>query len=173
MVQMAPAVAPISGALVANHLRPYEQWPTFRELIERARAGFASALGDHAIERLGLRYINELPLDPSRRIRDVLVARPQLPEPLAGSVVNIYQRADIPMHDIEGIFIHQAGLGAPRGDGPRALFLDLDLGSTKPFQISDSEAILAWLDRAHDRISEAFAASVTKEYFAELKRGSA
>jgi uncharacterized protein (TIGR04255 family) len=170
MVQVSPA-----GALVINHLRPYDRWETYRDLILRTLGEFVQVVGAGPIDRIGLRYINRLILGSSQPgLRDVLSVYPRLSGPLERGLLNFYQRADLVHSDAEGVLVHQVGLGTPTApEGPRSIMLDLDFGSvpTRRFRADDVDDLLEWLERAHERVEEAFIASLQPEYYDRLRRG--
>lgn len=159
LVQVGP------GLFAVNHLRPYENWGSFRGMIERAARAFFDVVGSTAIERVGLRYINEI--NPQGgRVRDFLAVHPRLIGPLERPMRGLFQRYDLDYPDV-GSLVHHVGLG---GDPKTpSLYLDLDFGSVTRFRSSATDEVLAWLDVAHERVGEAFVASLTTDYYNSLK----
>ena len=161
MVQLAP------GALVVNHLRPYDSWEIYAQLIMGTLKTYLGATGCNRATRVGLRYINHLPLEKPARVRDLLTTRPPLTGVLEGPMTNFYQRYDLVQDDIDAHLVHQTGTAV--ANGVQGVILDLDLSSRQPIDVSIATTMLAWLDRAHDRIEAAFHASITDQHMRYLR----
>lgn len=164
MIQLGP------NLLAVNHLRPYANWESFRDLILRVLRLYHELSHPGRIQRIGLRYINhiEVPAE-SPNGRRVLTVQPQLAGPLARPLAGFYQRYELSHERPPGTLIHQTGIQDV--DARRVAVLDLDFGSEQLADVSDFDAVTAWLDAAHARIEESFLASVTQETLDAMRRG--
>lgn len=162
MVQVAP------NLLVVNHLRPYEDWERFRELIVRMFTRYSSLMGPWKVQRTGLRYINRLPLPGGPRdLSDVVTVVSQSWSGLqARTLSRFYQKYELEYDDPTGTLVHQTGT-VRDGDEESAM---LDLHFISECEVDDVTVLVPWLDQAHDRIGEAFVASLHPDYHATLKR---
>jgi len=159
-----------SNLLAINQLRPYQDWVTFRTRILNIHEAYVELSGQSELERIGLRYINQIALhgEDEEIARMITVAPPLigvLKRPLAG----FYQRYELLQECPKGVLIHQTG--KRKGEKEDTLILDLDLASTDCASVVGSEAIGTWLDQAHDRVYEAFVASLTQELYERLRKG--
>ena len=162
MVQVGPKL------LVINHLRPYTNWETFRDLILGIHRTYCDIAGSNTLGRLGLRYINQIP-QAEQAIEDIITLRPALSRSLDRSVSTFYQRYEFTHEDPKGILIHQTGRRLV--DEKPVIMLDLDFGSEDVGEIGSADAVVDWLDRAHDRVEEGFIDSLVPSFYDRLKRG--
>lgn len=95
-----------------------------------------------------------------------------LTPPLTGTLDRplhtFYQRYEIEQENPEGILVHQTGTQKDE-IGNSVLVLDLDFGSVKVKDLKNAEAVKNWLNLAHDRMYEAFVASLTPSTYSSLK----
>jgi uncharacterized protein (TIGR04255 family) len=156
-----------SGMLAINQLRPYFNYPTFRKEIEARLADYRAVASPKKITRIGLRYINHVPVAEGKSLETVLnvgiKAPPSLPEKPDPYLVRL-------------VFSYAAGRDnlilittkAPGYQDVSRTVLDLDYVLVKPDQIEDQE-LLRWVDNAHDTIEEVFHACVTKAALSSFK----
>jgi len=52
-----------------------------------------------------------------------------------------------------------------------SMMLDLDFCSGEVGALQDNDAVARWLDSAHERVLEAFVASLNPKFYDRLKRG--
>jgi uncharacterized protein (TIGR04255 family) len=164
MVQVGPHL------MAVNHLRPYPQWETFRGLIMRVFSTYSDVTHTTSLSRIGLRYINqiELPAEPVE-IGDFSTLKPPLLGPLDRPLQGFYQRYEIVQDAPVGVLIHQTGI--QKSEERRVIIVDLDFGSHEVTNIQDATAVEAWLDLAHERVEEAFIASLNPALYERMKRG--
>ena len=156
--------------LSINHLRPYRTWEDFRDLVLRMYDTYVGVSGSHPLHRIGLRYINHLPLPPiGQELHEMLTTKPNLSGRLDRKVTSFFQRYALQHDDPPGILIHQTGL--QRSDDDPIVTLDLDFYSQEVRGIGSGDALGDWLDRAHARVEEAFIDSLNAEAYERLKRG--
>ena len=75
MVQVGP------NLVAVNHLKPYSNWETFKQMIARSLEAYKKVADPQAINRIGLRYINRIEIPDQRKveIEDYVLAVPQVP----------------------------------------------------------------------------------------------
>lgn len=167
MVQVGPHL------LTINHLRPYPQWENFLTLILRTLKTYWKLTTEQVpFERIGLRYINEIQLTVEQvDIGEIITTKPPLGEPLDRPLVGFYQRYELKYEEPLGILIHQTGI-QKTADGKASLMLDLDFGSQEVFNLSTEDEVRNWLEKAHDRVYEAFRASLVPDVYEKMRRGN-
>jgi uncharacterized protein (TIGR04255 family) len=164
LVQVGP------NHLVVNHKLPYPGWAGFFMLIERI-LGMYLHLVPSSAQRVGLRYINQIPgpFDGSVEIGSLITLDPPIPPEIARPLLNFYQRYELRHDDPEGVLIHQTGMQLTP-ENEMALMLDLDFGSL-PGSAPDVSEAGPWLQAAHDRVEDAFQASVNPKLLERMRRG--
>jgi uncharacterized protein (TIGR04255 family) len=119
--------------LLSIHALPnYPGWEEFRRRIEVALAAYVSAAEPVGVQRVGVRYVNEIRLaQPMVELLDYLTLPPQLPDLASLTVRNFFMRiecesADTPMRLVETLGSAQAE------EGEVAFVLDLDTNREWP-----------------------------------------
>jgi uncharacterized protein (TIGR04255 family) len=119
-----------------------------------------------AFERISLRYINRIELPDGCELGDFTTLEPSLSGALDRPLVGLYQRYELLYDAPRGVLVLQTGIQKlPDGN---ALMIDLDFGSAEP-PSSAHELPDQWLDVAHDRVHQAFVASLSSSHYARLK----
>lgn len=155
------------GMLAINQLRPYSDYATFRREIEARLADYREIALPKRLTRLGLRYINRLPVPEDRNLGAVLHVGFKVPQTLPGPPDPYLLRLE---------FVYQGGRDrlflitakAPSRQDGSEVVLDLDYVLLKPDQVGEKE-LMEWVDTAHDTIESVFHASVTKAALVSFK----
>jgi uncharacterized protein (TIGR04255 family) len=156
--------------LAVNHLRPYTDWATYRDLILTIFQKCCGLIAPVTLARLGLRYINQLETPgESFQIGELLTLDPPLSGPLKRPLKGFYQRYEVVQESPRGVLIHQTGL--QNAGGQQLVMLDLDFGSEDVKDVQSVQAVRTWLDLAHERVLEAFVASLPPSVYEAMKRG--
>ncbi|MHB8763286.1 MAG: TIGR04255 family protein, partial [Deferrisomatales bacterium] len=154
--------------LAINQLPPYDNWEAFKKMVIEVLGIYRTIDPGASITRIGLRYINKLTAPPEGPVEldDYVSVFPKLPGPLSSPLNGYFQRFEIIYEDPPGLLVHQNGL---QGDGhERHIVLDLDFFSA--FAGKDRpEDVSVWLDRAHDRVEDAFTVSLSPGKYEELR----
>jgi len=150
-----------ANLLVVNQLRPYNGWEQLRSLIARIYSEYGTLSGQTHLARIGLRYINQIDvIDDFSQWAEIVTVAPPLSGALQRTLTGFYQRYEI-LHDVPpGLLLLQ--VGNRRQGAQNALMLDLDFATQPNAVPSGEEAILDWLDNAHDRIYESLVASLSE-----------
>lgn len=165
MVQVGPQL------LVINHLKPYPGWKHFLTLTLKILEEHRT-LAEMPFNRIGLRYINQIGLsDGPTDIGQIITTDPRLQAELDRPLVGFYQRYELQHEDPPGILIHQTGIQRSP-DGKATLMLDLDFGSHSVSDLGASGDVRQWLDKAHDRIYEAFRATLVSAIYEKMREGT-
>lgn len=147
--------------LAINSLRPYPTWAGFKPKIERAFEALSRTVEIRGLERIGLRYINqiEIPSSPVRLenyFHFYLFLGPQLPQDMAdfiaGSDFFFAKRLDRCR-----VQLRPAPSSTPECT---ALMLDIDyfLAQEKGIEV---RAAMDWVEEAHDKVEEVFEGCIT------------
>jgi uncharacterized protein (TIGR04255 family) len=164
LVQVGP------NLLAVNHLRPYPDWTTFRALVTRMFDQYIEVAGFAAINRAGLRYINQIPLGaPKTDLSSIVSTDPGLCGPLDRPLAGFYQRFELQHDAPSGILVLQVGTqSTPDGE---FVNIDLDFGSQPGPDAARGADLVAWLDQAHEVVERSFIGSLNPECFTRLKEG--
>jgi uncharacterized protein (TIGR04255 family) len=115
-------------------------------------------------ERTGLRYINRIKLSEGCDLGDFMTLEPPLSGALDRPLVGLHQRNERLYDAPRGVLVLQTGIQKlPAGN---FLMIDLDFGSAGPPFSAAGESRDRWLDAAHDRVHEAFVASLSPNAYA-------
>jgi uncharacterized protein (TIGR04255 family) len=150
--------------LAVNHLKPYSNWETFKQMIERSLGVYRQVADPQAVKRIGLRYINrlEFPNQPSVEIERYLLAVPTVPSDVPQVFTSWAQRIEIPFTEANGLLVLQSRSVSGEVQKDIAFLLDLDF-VTLQAQLVTLDSAMEWVERAHDEIEGTFEASVTPE----------
>lgn len=158
--------------LAVNALRPYPTWEGFKPKIERAFESLSRTVEIGGLERIGLRYINQIEIPSSMfKIENYLqfyvLLGPQLPQDLADFIAR-------------GEFVYADGRDrcrvelkpAPSRDPQRTtLMLDIDYFLARQKAV-EAHAAINWIEAAHDRVEQVFEGCITdslRNLFQEVK----
>lgn len=165
LVQVGP------NLLVINHLRPYPRWEVFRDLIMKILEEYCSISQLSKLHRIGLRYINQFMLPKDEiKIDHYLTLDPPLQGVLDKPLNKFYQRYEFVQDNPCGFIIHQTGFQEVKDN--LAIMLDIDFGSFEVTELKETQDIGTWLDLAHNRVYEAFVASLNHTFYERLKKGN-
>lgn len=128
--------------LAVSRLAPYENWAKFRDEAVRLWNIYRDLARPPEVQRLGVRYINVIPLDTMDQIGQVLESPPTPPKamglPIGGFV---YQtRFEIPGYAYEMNVVQTIQPPSTETDEKFGLILDVDVFTTKPF-VDDEETL--------------------------------
>jgi uncharacterized protein (TIGR04255 family) len=150
MVQVGPDV--LSVHVTAN----YPGWELFLPMIVSVSGTYRQISAPRAINRIGLRYVNRLPIPAGPiEITDYLNFYPRIPETIQQAHGPFIVGVLFDCNEGNDLLNVRVGNAAPTG-----IALDLDYSSAKPGSVP-LEAISDWCKTAHDKIEAMFEASIT------------
>jgi uncharacterized protein (TIGR04255 family) len=155
--------------LSVNHLRPYETWESFRDLILSVYRRYSEVVAPQPLARIGLRYINLIERR-NRDIPDILTNAPGLAGRSDRPITSFYQRYQVRYDHPSGMLIHQTG--SQDTDSKKAIALDIDFVSEPVSGVDTESAVIQWLDQAHQQVEASFIDSIPAKLFQELKFGA-
>ena len=147
--------------LAVSRLPPYESWEGLRDTVRSIWPIYVGIFGPESVLRLGVRYINRLPMQPEQSVDLdlMLTAGPRIPPKLPQTLAQFVTRVVIPVQP-EGVqvAILQSIESSPTGGG---LILDIDAWCEKSVT-PDSEEIWATLEALREAKNMAFFGSLTQ-----------
>jgi uncharacterized protein (TIGR04255 family) len=154
VVQIGP------GILSINVLKHYPKWPGFKASIFEILDKYNRVVPAQRLERIGLRYINQIKVDAKRAIHDWFTYYPALPARLQNAPSMLLLRTEHMMTEQNGRLIFT--LASPQGSlaEERNYVLDLDF-VTLTAPSNTQEMCERWVDVAHDEIEATFEATIT------------
>jgi len=140
--------------LLISHLSTYTNWEHFLKLIDMTLNVYNEINNPKDIERIGLRYINEIPFSNEKcELKDYFNFYPylgsDLPQDYSSFISGIQISFDKRMNNLKLQMTN---------NGP-SIILDLDYFVTDSKYIS-LDNIFPWLDKAHNRIITTFEGSI-------------
>jgi uncharacterized protein (TIGR04255 family) len=157
-----------------NQLRPYPEWPKFKEVILTNFHHYLKVAEPRGFARIGLRYINRIPLPESTvNLNDYFNSLPKVAEPIPQVFKGFLMQVEVPYGELKSSLRIVLGTVPPDSEAKYPVLLDLDMYAQESDcpMIGDVEM---WLDAAHQSVEEAFEASITDtsrtELFGEVKQ---
>jgi uncharacterized protein (TIGR04255 family) len=163
MVQVGP------NLLVVNHLQPYQSWNVFCSLIVKIFREYIGLLDSFTLERIGLRYINNVPVpEEPFEVSDFLTTKPNLVNSIDLPISFFHQRYDLLYEKLFAVLVHQSAI-VQKPSGESVIVLDLDFNSNSVESFKHPDEVKKWLDEAHSHISCAFVDSLNDKFYQSLK----
>jgi uncharacterized protein (TIGR04255 family) len=151
-----------NGVLSVNHTA-YGGYDDLRRDVELVLDAVVALDAVGQVERLGVRYINRMLLD--RAWNEVTTATYGLPAFMSARVEGRQLHYTL-KYDKDTMDL---ALGDVSVEATQMLQLDLDYHRENANQTPERDAIMMWLDAAHDSVYQAFTGLLTEAYFAEIK----
>lgn len=126
------------SGVVFSRLEPYEKWESFKSEAMRFWEIFLELAAPVAIQRLGVRYINRIPLDSGEQISFYLRTVPSAPPGLALPIESFFYQDTyrVPGYPYQINWLRTIQpTGADPVDG-QALIVDIDVFTTESFQLN-------------------------------------
>jgi uncharacterized protein (TIGR04255 family) len=149
------------NVLAISRLDPYKGWEQFRPTIMKALDAYSEVVSAKALQRAGLRYLNQIAFDEERvELSDFFDLYPfvgkSLPQDYGPFFVGIQTAYD------DSLNVLRVNLGStfPSPAPLRlSMMLDIDyfLGKPEGIAIADIEQ---WLNQGHDRVASVFEGSI-------------
>lgn len=154
LIQVGP------GLLVANQLKPYKDYPSFRSFIEETMSVYRKVAKPAGLQRIGLRYINRIEMIPDQPLEEVFHIGFRIPEEFESFPDPYLLRTEFTYREERDKLIVIFTTAPPQEDSPSAVMLDFDYILVRPHEVNDK--LLEWMDEAHERIEDAFHACLTE-----------
>jgi len=155
LIQIAPDL------LVVNQLEPYPVWEKFKLTILENFQVYKQVANPKGFKRIDLRYINVFEFDKLRvELTDYFRYYPSIPKELPQIHNSFLTKVEFPFEDSNEMLILTLGSKIPSKPNIVSLVLDIDYVMIKPEYIF-LDAIDSWLDKAHERVENAFESSIT------------
>lgn len=145
-----------------SRLEPYDRWETFRDESRRLWSIYRQRTNPLSIDRLAVRYINELAIPQSfLDFADYLQVFPQLPKELDTGLASYFMQLLLPQEDIKAVLaLHQAYPPRTEPDVVR-IILDIDIFRSMDVP-DDEEEIWDFFELLRKRKNKVFDACLTK-----------
>ena len=153
------AVAPYR--LGVHHYKPYPTWERYSEIIDKGAQAYNDVLQPTKIQRIGLRYINEIHLDQvTASLEEYFDFYPFLGLNIPQQLSRFHCLVQIDFEDARDSLILQIA-HTPRTEGQNPqIILDLDYFLARPesFQLAETKD---WLEKAHSNLESVFEGCLT------------
>ena len=144
-----------------SQYRPYPSWDSFLEIIKRAYSSYLTVVRPQTIQRIGLRYINEISFDTQTiNLSEHFTFHPNFGPKLPQRNVNVRMSVDFTYDEHRDLARLQLGTIPGSDQISIAVSLDIDYFLLVPGTVLLTD-IEQWLDRAHSRVSSVFEGSIT------------
>jgi len=157
LIQVAPDL------LAINQLKPYPTWNKFKPMILEGFKVYKEIADPKGFRRIGLRYINILEFkDEKIELKDYFQYYPFIPDNMPRLHGPFLTRVEFPYEKRnEKLILTLSSLISKKPD-IIPILLDLDYAMAEPEYISLGQ-ISEWLDKAHERVENAFEACITNK----------
>lgn len=148
------AVAPYRLSL--HHFQPYPSWEGLREIVNKGTNAYREVLKPSRVERIGLRYINEIKLgSPRVELEDYFDFHPLVGSNLPQDFSRFHCFVQLAFEDNRDSLILQIG-SKPDPIGEEAVIvLDLDYFLADPSKLKIEEST-DWIEKAHANLESVF-----------------
>lgn len=153
------------GAVSASILKPYSGWESMKQHVQYTWEHTHAILGPTTVTRVGLRYINVIPLnDPNEPAAVWLLANDFIPKSLVQSKRGILFRSDFQLDEHNRMIIQLADR-IPDETWPNgSIVFDIDRIREVDGTDMDVARLLGLCDSLHDDVWNIFDSSLTKQY---------
>jgi uncharacterized protein (TIGR04255 family) len=155
------AVQIMRNRLTVNKLDPYTNFEFLKEEAQTFWEQYQQKLKPEQIQRVGLRYVNEIPLSES--LEHYLLFVPQ--GELAEQAVRSYQRYEIRRAEEQIAGLVQIIIEKES----KMLFIDIDLFSERLYQANDALVWSESVEQLHSLKNDLFFSTITEEYAKECE----
>ena len=153
IIQLGPRL------LVINALRPYPSWEAFKRRIDMAWKILQEVVEVTGLDRIGLRYINEIQIpDQPADLHKYLAFYPFVGQSLPQRMVSFIAGAVFPYADDRDRCRVQV---TPAGGDRSAVILDIDYFLARSRAVSPADAS-EWVEQAHGEVEAVFEGCVTE-----------
>lgn len=156
-----------SDGLTVSRLAPYSSWDDLVTTVRALWRDYVELFTPEMVTRLGVRYINLLPVPVDKPIDldSMLTAGPRIPKDLPQEMTEFMTRLVLPIPE-NGIVLTvvQAPGATPSGasTGSAGVILDIDAACDQNYALNQP-AMWEKLEQLHDAKNMAFFGSVTRE----------
>ena len=143
-----------------SHYRPYPGWEDYREIIHQVFAAYLAVAEPDSIQRIGLRYINDIPLQAPFEPEDYFEYYPRVGPKLPVDYGPFRMSVDFPFYaENDNARVQLIALPGETNDSV-VVRLDLDYSVVVPGSV-DLSGTGIWLNGAHSIISNLFEGCLT------------
>lgn len=153
-----------SDGLTISRLTPYDSWNDLVGNLQALWPVYVDIFKPEAAVRLGVRYINAIPLPLGKHDLDaILTAGPRIPQDFVPELSEFMTRLVLPMPDNETLVTIVQALGAVAVGGVKrdGVILDIDAACEQSFE-PDWSPMWAKLEMLRDAKNKAFFSSLHK-----------
>lgn len=159
------------GAVSASILKPYSGWESMKQHIQYTWEHTQTILGPTTLTRVGLRYINVIPLnDPDEPASAWLLVNDYLPKSVVRSARGILFRSDFPFDSSNRMIVQLADKGPDETLPNGSIIFDIDRIRQFEETEMDVSRLLDICDTLHDDVWKTFDSSLSQQYRQFLER---
>ncbi len=166
LIQIAPDL------LVVNQLKPYPNWERFKKKILEIFRIYKEIARPRSFRNIGLRYINIIEINEQKiELKEYFRFYPYIPNDLPEDFDSFLVRAEFPFESAKERLILTLTRVIPKNPDVISILLDLYYAAVAPEYIP-FDKVEEWLEKAHERIENAFESSITdktRELFGEVR----
>ena len=138
----------------AHHFAPYPGWKQFKEVAIYGESTYSTIAEPSAVERVGLRYINEINLPQKNLLlNEYFDFYPFFGQDIAEDIWSFDCAIQVPFEDGKDSLLARISSLPSNEEGGARIKLDFDYSSEKPGELLDAAD---WLDKAYEHISRTF-----------------
>jgi len=142
------------GLLVANQLKPYADYSTFRAFIKNVVDTYYKVAKPEGLQSIGMRYINRVEMNLNQPLSDIFNIGFTMPDTFQDFPDPFLLRTEFEYSEGRDKLIVILATAQIQDNSTKAIMLDFDYRLVKPEGIN--EELLEWMDKAHEKIEDAF-----------------
>ncbi len=140
-----------------SRLNSYDGWESFRDEARALWSQYRGLTNPNGLERIGVRFINRIPIPPIANLKHYLKTGPEIASSLEQNLSNLFMRVVVPVDAKTRVVVTEL---IDERQTPSSVVLDIDAIGTGPLEVDDS-AVWAEADRLRDIKNRFFFESVT------------
>jgi len=156
-----------TNGLIFSRLNPYTHWEELKNGAKKYWVIYNDLLKPKIIDRLAIRYINQIDMAKAEDLKQYLQLNPKFPE-LIGNADNFFLRLVAPQNEIGATLILTEAQTESTSEEKKSFILDIDLFREQQ-SITNENEIWKTLDLFRDRKNDIFFNAITPEYKERLK----
>lgn len=161
----------IGAHVISLHVTsPYPGWEAFSERLRILVESLFEMLGDLAVVRIGLRYVNAITPDHGVARLSDLRFKVELADKSTETEMVFSHRFKVDSDTSGTISVATPSfVNGPNLPPECAAFVDIDIFTPRPLGATNKDRVLEWVEKAHDAEKQRFFGLLTNEQIEKLK----
>ncbi|MDQ1327602.1 MAG: hypothetical protein QG641_885 [Candidatus Poribacteria bacterium] len=155
-----------AGLLIANQLKPYIDYSSFRTFVKGVVDTYYKVAKPEELQSIGMRYINRVEIKSDQSLDDVFNIGFTIPDTFQSFPDPFLLRTEFAYPEGQDKLIVILATSQTQDNSTKAIMLDFDYRLVEPKGVDEN--LLEWLDKAHEKIEDAFHACLKESVLASF-----